>query len=225
MFDDKNQGDEPQATYIQRPTTDSHRTLKLASLALFIVTFVVGTSVLVVVFATPFVRHADNASTSMGQATEQTSDAPDAVSPVTIESDSDTDDELVEVPNVVGLPLDQASQTLEDAGFSVASYSTITAYYTPGTVSDQSLKGWAPTGSTVLLDYCKTYDEANHPESSAIDNPDVHGLTIDQATELIAERGLPAPTEIDGPSDGIVTEYVHISETDTYALYTVSIEQ
>lgn len=224
MFDKNCPNEDPNTTYLQQPKPIYRKPLTLFGCILLCILFLTGVLALGLAFASLLLNHPKQTAPSNTPTVTQTLE-PTSIEPVTITSDSDTDDELVEVPNVVGLPLDQASQTLEDAGFSVASYGTITAYYTPGTVSDQSLKGWAPTGSTILLDYCKTYDEANHPEPSAIDNPDVHGLTIDQATELIAERGLPAPTEIDGPSDGIVTEYVHISETDTYALYTVSIEQ
>jgi len=83
----------------------------------------------------------------------------------------------VEVPSVVGQPFDQASATLETAGFTVSRLDDELSSQTPGTVISQDPTGGrlADKGSTITLTVA----------SSEVTLPDVVGQSYDQASTTL----------------------------------------
>jgi serine/threonine-protein kinase len=118
----------------------------------------------------------------------------------TIEVFVSTGPERVPVPSVVNQTVDDATTTLEDAGFVVRTRET-ESDKEPGTVLQQDPAGGAtaPKGSRVTLTIAK--------ESSELEVPDVTGLSRDEAVEELSGNFRVRSVEADVDSadeDGVV---------------------
>ncbi len=92
--------------------------------------------------------------------------------------------EKLDVPNVTGLPADQAQVQIEQAGFKVGEVKNVyDDSAEPGTVVGQSPKGGekAEKGSKINIDVSQGSEE--------IDVPEVTGMTLDEARKAITVAG------------------------------------
>lgn len=92
--------------------------------------------------------------------------------------------EKLDVPDVTGLPADQAQVQIEQAGFKVGEVKNVyDDSAEPGTVVGQSPKGGekAEKGSKINIDVSQGSEE--------IDVPDVTGMTLDEARKAITVAG------------------------------------
>jgi eukaryotic-like serine/threonine-protein kinase len=101
----------------------------------------------------------------------------------------------VSVPNVIGLPFDQASRELQDAGFSVARTDT-TSEEAKGTVINEEPSGTAPPGSTITLTVSKgpksstVPDVTSQDEQSARDTLETAGFKVKVKNQDVNDAGL-----------------------------------
>jgi eukaryotic-like serine/threonine-protein kinase len=107
----------------------------------------------------------------------------------------------VSVPNVIGLPFDQASRELQDAGFSVAR-TDAASEKAKDTVINEEPSGTAPPGSTITLTVSKG------PKSSTI--PDVTSQDEQSARDTLQGAGFKVKVKnqdvTDAGLEGIVLE-------------------
>jgi serine/threonine-protein kinase len=105
------------------------------------------------------------------------------------------------VPNVIGLPFDQASTQLQNAGFSVAR-TDVQSDKAKDTVINEEPSGTAPPGSTITLTVSKG------PKSSTV--PDVTSQDEQSARDALQSAGFKVKVrhqEVTDPSlEGIVLE-------------------
>ena len=113
------------------------------------------------------------------------------------------------VPEVIGFPVDEAKEILEDQGFGVETLREYSASYPPGTVIGQDPAGGqkVPRGSTIILVVSTTNrdDRGNGGNGNGNGNggdedddtatvPDVLGLHVDDARERIRAAGFEVDT-------------------------------
>jgi eukaryotic-like serine/threonine-protein kinase len=107
----------------------------------------------------------------------------------------------VSVPNVIGLPFDQAAAELQDAGFSVARHDA-ESEEARGTVINEEPSGSAPPGSTITLTVSKG------PKSSTV--PDVTSQDEQSARDALQSAGFKVKVvrqDVTDPSlEGIVLD-------------------
>ncbi len=103
--------------------------------------------------------------------------------------------EMISVPDVVGLPRDQAVELLEKAGFTVETEPSFDVIATPGTIASQepAAKTKATRGSTVFLGVVTELGSGSvlglSIDDDSIDIPDVTGLSLAEATRRLERRG------------------------------------
>jgi eukaryotic-like serine/threonine-protein kinase len=101
----------------------------------------------------------------------------------------------VSVPNVIGLPFDQASRELQDAGFSVAR-TDAESEKAKDTVINEEPSGTAPPGSTITLTVSKgpksstVPDVTSQDEQSARDTLDGAGFKVKVKNQDVTDAGL-----------------------------------
>jgi serine/threonine-protein kinase len=101
----------------------------------------------------------------------------------------------VSVPNVIGLPFDQASRELQDAGFSVARTDSASDQ-AKGTVINEEPSGTAPPGSTITLTVSKgpksstVPDVTSQDELSARDTLQAAGFKVKVKDQDVTDAGL-----------------------------------
>jgi serine/threonine-protein kinase len=101
----------------------------------------------------------------------------------------------VSVPNVIGLPFDQASRELQDAGFSVAR-TDASSEEAKGTVINEEPSGTAPPGSTITLTVSKgpknstVPDVTSQDEQSARDTLEGAGFKVKVKNQDVTDAGL-----------------------------------
>jgi serine/threonine-protein kinase len=99
------------------------------------------------------------------------------------------------VPNVIGLPFDQASRELQDAGFSVAR-TDASSEEAKGTVINEEPSGTAPPGSTITLTVSKgpknstVPDVTSQDEQSARDTLEGAGFKVKVKNQDVTDAGL-----------------------------------
>jgi len=110
--------------------------------------------------------------------------------------------QMTGVPSVVGKNVDDATATLEDAGFVVATKEQVSADGAPGTVLAQS----PGAGGSVARGVRVTLTVAKAAEEVAV--PDVLGETVQDATQTLSGRGFEVTTrerKVDSQEgDGVV---------------------
>ncbi|MEJ1090063.1 transglycosylase domain-containing protein [Microbacterium istanbulense] len=105
---------------------------------------------------------------------------------------------LRDLPNVVGQPLDQARQTLENAGFRVNVGEAIDSEVAAGSVAEQTPgAGRVAGGTTVTL--VPSTGKAPAPEE--VDVPNVTGQKFSQAKKALEDAGLAVSGDCDGGDD------------------------
>lgn len=99
--------------------------------------------------------------------------------------------EMMEVPDVSLLDMDEAIETLEKMGFTVKVTEQESEEFANGTVLDQSMTSGekAEKGTEIELVYVKNEKEEEGTEKE-IKMPDLKGKTFDQAKEILKELGL-----------------------------------
>jgi membrane peptidoglycan carboxypeptidase len=108
-----------------------------------------------------------------------------SASPTPEPTPSETQEELVEVPNVVGQDIAQATATLEGAGLTVGTPVAQESDQPRGTVLAQSATGRVPPGTTVTLTV-----STGEPEQVTV--PNVVGMQRGQAEQALRGAGLGA---------------------------------
>lgn len=102
---------------------------------------------------------------------------------------------LRELPNVVGQPLDQAQQTLQNAGFRVNVGEAIDNEAAAGTVVEQNPgAGRVPGGTTVTL----IPSTGTPPPPEEVDVPDVTGQKFNQASKALKGLDFTVAGDCDG---------------------------
>lgn len=104
---------------------------------------------------------------------------------------------LRDLPNVVGQPVDQATQTLRNAGFSVTVGEAVDNEAAAGTVVEQSPNGGRVAGGTTVT---LTPSTGNPPAPEEVDVPSVTGDKLKQAEKKLSDAGL--SMSADGCKDG-----------------------
>jgi serine/threonine protein kinase/beta-lactam-binding protein with PASTA domain len=113
----------------------------------------------------------------------------------------------VSVPNVIGLPFDQASRQLQDAGFSVAR-TDATSEQAKGTVINEEPSGTAPPGSTITLTVSKgpksstVPDVTSQDEQSARDTLEGAGFKVKVKNQDVTDAGLEGIVLEQNPAGG-----------------------
>lgn len=118
--------------------------------------------------------------------------------------DVEIDARSIEVPNVTGMDIDEATAELESLGLEVETVEESDFCYTAGHVSEQFPTGQAKTGSTVTLTVSTTPDM--YDVYMAKNVPDVRGYTVDEAVDTLTAGGW-VVDGIDGPADGIAVDF------------------
>jgi beta-lactam-binding protein with PASTA domain/tRNA A-37 threonylcarbamoyl transferase component Bud32 len=103
----------------------------------------------------------------------------------------------IPVPDVTGIPEDEARQTLEDEGFRVRVQSEETDEATEGTVFRQSPRG----GEEALFGSTVTIVVSAGPETTTV--PDLSGSTVSQASSTLSGAGLTLGSTSEQPSDSV----------------------
>ena len=132
---------------------------------------------------------------------------------------SPTEDPEVDVPNVVGMPQNEAERTLRRAGFDVAVQTAETNQAPPGEVVDQGPPGGttAPPGSTVTIVVA-----IPEPEPGVV-VPDVVGMTRVEAEQALRDEGFEVQVNGDQNPQGDVTNQNPAGGTTAPAGSTVTI--
>lgn len=113
----------------------------------------------------------------------------------------------IKVPNVTADLQEDAIETLESAGFTVAlayAIPSYSPYYTYPHVMAQYPSGYAEKGSCVTITIATSTMDNLVSEYNNV--PDVAGQSVEDATTTLREHGNPV-TSIDGPEDGVVVYY------------------
>ncbi|KUJ67955.1 serine/threonine protein kinase [Streptomyces albus subsp. albus] len=103
--------------------------------------------------------------------------------------------ERVTVPNVVNQTYDEAKAALEAKGFEVTQTTKEDATHTAGTVVEQDPPGDTTAGKGALI----TLTVAKAPAQVTV--PDVTGLTLEEATSKLANKGLKATSTEEEKAD------------------------
>lgn len=104
---------------------------------------------------------------------------------------------LRDLPNVVGQPLDQARQTLQNAGFTVNVGEPIDSEVAAGSVAEQTPGAGRVAGGTTVTLIPST---GTPPAPEEVDVPDVTGDKLKQAEKKLSDAGL--SMSADGCDDG-----------------------
>ena len=109
---------------------------------------------------------------------------------------SGSETETATVPNVVGQPIDAATQAITEAGFEVS-----TAYESSDQPADQVIRQDPPAGEEAEVGSTVTLTVSSGPEPVAV--PDVRGMTVTEASQALSAAGLLLGEQVQVESDEV----------------------
>src|SRR5690606_8840729 len=109
---------------------------------------------------------------------------------------SGSETETATLPNVVGQPIDAATQAITEAGFEVS-----TAYESSDQPADQVIRQDPPAGEEAEVGSTVTLTVSSGPEPVAV--PDVRGMTVTEASQALSAAGLLLGEQVQVESDEV----------------------